>query len=76
MKDKAYIKKMIVLTEELERAAGADPFDKDNWQSALDEFHLVNITWYKSRRRRPWLMIYLCLFLLYCLAWLVWSILF
>jgi len=73
MTDKQYIKKMIVLTEGLERIASADPFDKAAWVSAVDEFHLCNCHWFKTRRRRSWSTIILTIFLACSLAWLVYE---
>jgi hypothetical protein len=51
MNDKEYLKRMIKLTEDLNRAASAEPFDKDDWQSALDEYHSVNLHWLLHRHR-------------------------
>ena len=70
MTDRQYIKRMIVLTNALERIASAVPFDSLAWQSAVDEFHLCNCHWIKTRRRRP-LSAIIIIFVLACiLAWL------
>ncbi len=76
MTDRQYIKQMIVLTEQLERVASAEPFDSAAWESAVDEFHLFNCHWIKTRRRRPWGFIFFIIFLLYCLSGLIWAICF
>lgn len=63
MTDRQYIKQMIVLTEQLERWANEEPFNKAAWQCALDEFHYCNCLWSKTRRRRSWLATALIVFL-------------
>lgn len=73
MTDRQYIKKMIVLTNDLERIAAANPFDKAAWVSALDEFHYCNCLWSKTRRRHSWSTIILTIFLACSLAWLIYE---
>lgn len=74
MNDKTYLKIMVELGEELERAASARPYDPDEYNKTIDALNRTNRIWWRSRRRRPWMKICFCLFLLYCLAWLIWAI--
>lgn len=76
MTNTKYLKKMITLSEELERAATAEPYDPDAYNLVITKIQRIIPPWQQRRRRRPWPAIFFCLFLLFCLAWLIWSILF
>jgi len=76
MNKKTYIKNMVRLGEEFERIACSEQYDKDDWQSATDDFVRVNRLWNHSRRRRDWYSIFIIGFLLFCLAWVVWDLFF
>lgn len=74
MTDKQYLIKMIALTEELERAASAEPYDEDVYNDVIARLTASHLTWYHNRRQRPWLMYFSILCLLWILCWLVYEI--
>lgn len=67
---------MILLTEKLCDVYNTEPLDQEARLAILDEVHELGAKFNRSRRPRPWGIICFCLFLLYCLAWLVWAIFF
>lgn len=75
MTNHEYLKKMIAITEELDRIANHDPFSLMSWNMYMDEMHQVTCQWHHNRHRRPWFAIFIVCFLLFCLALVVWSIL-
>ena len=76
MNDSEYLKRLIALTEELNKAASAEPYDPVAYNRVIQELNSVKPPWESRRRRRPWGIIAFVLFLLYCLAWLIWAIFF
>ena len=76
MTDRKYLKIMIAYGEELDRLNSADPVDQASIHNLFNSMARTNRCWWRNRRRRPWYMIFLICFLLYCLAWIFWSILF
>lgn len=71
MTNHEYLKKMIAITEELDRIANHDPFSLMSWNMYMDEMHQVTCDWCTSRRRRPWFFGYHFLILLAILIWVV-----
>lgn len=76
MTDTEYLKIMYSLGDELERVTSTEPYDQEAYGKVIEAINRTNRIWWRSRRRRHWGMICFCLFLIYCLAWIVWSILF
>lgn len=74
MTDREYLKKMVTLTEDLERIASAEPFDKKEWECAIDEYHRVNLVWCHNRRKFSCWTRWIIWFLLGVLCWVVWRI--
>ena len=75
MTDKEYLKKMFAFARELERSADAEPFDQGDFHNIVESIQLVNRLWLRSRRRRPWYMIFLLCLLLLLLAWILYCVL-
>ena len=75
MTDKEYLKKMIALTEELNRVASAEPYDPDAYNRVIDQLNNVKPPWESRRRRRPWFAFASCIILLIILVWIVYTVL-
>ena len=73
MNDRTYMKVMVALGEDLEHVASADEFDQDAYDEVIQAINRTNLIWMGSRRRRNWFSILIIGFLLFCLAWIVWS---
>jgi len=71
MTDNEYLKRMIAITNELERIASHEPLVQDSWDMYMDEMHAVTCDWHASRRHWPRLFKYVCWFLLGLLAWVI-----
>jgi len=78
MKKSEYLKTMNTLGKKLHRAENAKPYDSAAYNKVIDEINGTNsLLYYKGfSRRRPWFMIFIICFLLYCLAWIIWAIVF
>lgn len=76
MTDRKYLKTMIYLSEELERAASAEPYDPDQYNKVIDSINSTNRVWLNSLRRRSWFAIASIIFISLMLAWIVYSILY
>lgn len=76
MTDRQFLKRMIALTKKLCAVYNVEPLDQEARLAVLDEIHETGARFNRSRRRRPWGTICFLLFLIYCLAWIVWSIFF
>lgn len=72
MNDAEYIKRMTALTDELNNAASAEPYDPVAYNRVIDEFNKIQPPW-ESRPCRPsWIMIAIISFLLFILGFIVW----
>jgi len=76
MTDRQFLERMIFLTKKLCDVTNEDGYGSDSYFAVLDEIREMGTSFNRSHRRQPWGIIFFCLFLLYCLAWLVWTILF
>ncbi len=76
MTDRNFLKKMYAINHVLLELCKSKPFDQQGFDDCLLDMHHINQVWYLSRRRRPWPMILFILFLLFCLAWIVFFILY
>ncbi len=76
MTDRKCLKRMLELTEKLTNACNNEGYRSAVYNDVLEEISKFGDSFNHSRRRRPWYMIFMICFLLYCLAWIVWSILF
>ena len=56
MTDDKYFKKLRSLSDELEQAATARPYDPDAYNDVVDQVNRLFTARGKLRRRRPWLM--------------------
>lgn len=75
MNDTKYIEKMVKLTQELEAAASAEPYDPDVYNNVVARCNALHFAWYHSRRRRPWLALASCIILLIVLLLIVLQVL-
>lgn len=76
MTNTEFIKRMIALTEELERAAAARPYDPDAYNNVIDRLNSITPPWRQRRRRRPWVSLIILIFLLLVLIYIVCEILY
>jgi len=75
MNDKKYLEKMTELTEELERAGNAKPYDPDAYNDVIDRLNLVFDSKGQRRRRLPLFALFFCLAMLCVLLLIVYWIL-
>ena len=74
MTDHTYLKIMVSLGEDLERAASAEPYDPDEYNNIINAIESTNRVWYHSRQRRSLVIsfayiaaILFVLYLVYCI---------
>lgn len=75
MTDRTYLKLMVALGEDLERAAAASPYDPDAYNKVIKKINRINKLWWRSRRRRHWFAKASLCFLIVVLAWAFYKIL-
>lgn len=76
MTNKQYLEKMRALGLKRWAPDNAEPENAVECNKVIDEINRTNRAWLYSRRRRSWYSFLIILFMLLCLAWTVWSILF
>lgn len=76
MKNSKYLHKMYALTEELERAAKAKPYDPDVYNDVVARITAFHLAWYYYRRRRPWPALISVILLLIVLVCIVFKVLY
>lgn len=74
MTDKEYLKRMIAITDELERIANHEPLLQDSWDMYMNEMHMVTSDWHASRRRQPTFFLFFCCLLAIMLGLVIISI--
>ena len=57
MTDEEYMKQMVALTNELDRAASAQPYDPDEYTNIIDSINLLYRKWNRSRNRPLWILL-------------------
>ena len=74
MTETEYLKQMISLIRDLDRAASADPYDPDEYNKVINAIHSTNDAWSRSRRISSGVLsfayisaILFVLYLIYCL---------
>jgi uncharacterized membrane protein YjjP (DUF1212 family) len=75
MTNEEYHMELIDLTTKLTNAGNDFGLSSDEYNAVLKDITASAARFNRSRWRRSWGLICFCLFLLYCLAWLVWAIL-
>ena len=75
MTDIEYCKKLYILTDELERAAKASPFDPDTYNDVIARLNALHSCYIHSPRRRSWFAFASCIVLLIILLWIVYTVL-
>jgi len=75
MTEKQYLEKMIDLTEELDNAWRAEPYDPDAYNDVIERINDLHLSNHFKRRRRPWAAMFFCLALLCVLMLIVYWIL-
>lgn len=75
MKDSEYLEKMIALTEELNLAHSAEPFNRYLCNELLARINALHLCRFHRRRRRPWTALAFCISLLIVLVWIVYEVL-
>ena len=76
MDERTYLKLMVSLGEDLERAASAEPYDPDQYNKVIDSINKANRLWFRSRRHYSCWTRWIIFVLILLLAWTVYSILF
>lgn len=75
MTDSEYLKKLIALGIDLERAGDARPYDPDVYNDIVARLNALHLCKFYSRRRRPWAALASCIVLLIVLLWIVYQVL-
>lgn len=70
-----YQRKISVLSEELQRAAEAKPFDAIIFNDVADRIYALHQPLFRPKRRRPWSALIFTILLLIVLLWIVLEIL-
>ncbi len=71
MNDETYVKIMVSLGEELERAVSTEPYDPDEYNKVINAIESTHRVWYRSRQHRSILPAIIISFLAALLALIV-----
>lgn len=75
MNNSEYLHIMYSLSEELERAASAEPYDPDAYNDVVARITAAHSAWHLNRRRRPWAALISVILLLIVLVCIVFKVL-
>ena len=71
MNERTYLKRMHVLSEELERAKNAEPYDPDAYNIVIDMINTLNRKWSRGLILKHWISLIVWILLALLLALLI-----
>lgn len=71
MNERTYLKRMSVLTRELELAQNAEPYDPDAYNNVVDKMNLLELKWSRRILRKRWITLAVWILVVLLLAWLI-----
>lgn len=71
MNERSYLKRMHVLSEELERAQDAEPFDPDAYNKVVDDMNETRARYERVLLIKHWITLIVWILVVLLLAWLI-----